>query len=486
MSNVLEIKNLTKYYDGFTLDNISFALPQGSIMGFIGENGAGKSTTIKLILNVIHRDRGEVKIFGRDNLIYDSELKQSVGVVYDESNFPESMTPKNINVILRRIYRNWDQQAFFRYLDQFALPADKELKTFSRGMKMKLSIAVVLSHQAKLLILDEPTSGLDPVVRDEILDIFLDFIQNEEHSIFLSTHITSDIEKIADYIAFIHQGKIVFVAEKDELLNQYGVLKCGFDDFEKLDRRFVKGFRKNRFGVEALVEKQRFKGHVIDAATIEDIMLFYIEGGKTMIGLLINDLFSLKKQWRVLSVITIIYFVFSVASENLGMFSTVSIMYAVILPVTAMAYDEQCRWDKYALSMQLSRSKIVLSKYRIGILLNLGVCILVCLANLVFVYFWDYDLKDVMATAVGISGAGLVILAVMLPILYQFGVEKARLIMVIIFLAPSLLIIMLPNFELTPSPELLSMLPYVLPLLIVGMLLLSIFVSIRIYQRKEF
>ncbi len=280
MSNVLEIKNLTKYYDGFTLDNISFALPQGSIMGFIGENGAGKSTTIKLILNVIHRDRGEVKIFGRDNLIYDSELKQSVGVVYDESNFPESMTPKNINVILRRIYRNWDQQAFFRYLDQFALPADKELKTFSRGMKMKLSIAVVLSHQAKLLILDEPTSGLDPVVRDEILDIFLDFIQNEEHSIFLSTHITSDIEKIADYIAFIHQGKIVFVAEKDELLNQYGVLKCGFDDFEKLDRRFVKGFRKNRFGVEALVEKQRFKGHVIDAATIEDIMLFTLRGEK--------------------------------------------------------------------------------------------------------------------------------------------------------------------------------------------------------------
>lgn len=280
MSNVLEIKNLTKYYDDFTLDNISFALPQGSIMGFIGENGAGKSTTIKLILNVIHRDRGEVKIFGRDNLIYDSELKQSVGVVYDESNFPESMTPKNINVILRRIYRNWDQQAFFRYLDQFALPADKELKTFSRGMKMKLSIAVALSHQAKLLILDEPTSGLDPVVRDEILDIFLDFIQNEEHSIFLSTHITSDIEKIADYIAFIHQGKIVFVAEKDELLNQYGVLKCGFDDFEKLDRRFVKGFRKNRFGVEALVEKQRFKGHVIDAATIEDIMLFTLRGEK--------------------------------------------------------------------------------------------------------------------------------------------------------------------------------------------------------------
>jgi len=280
MSNVLEIKNLTKYYDGFTLDNISLALPQGSIMGFIGENGAGKSTTIKLILNVIHRDRGEVKIFGRDNLIYDSELKQSVGVVYDESNFPESMTPKNINVILCRIYRNWDQQAFFRYLDQFALPADKELKTFSRGMKMKLSIAVALSHQAKLLILDEPTSGLDPVVRDEILDIFLDFIQNEEHSIFLSTHITSDIEKIADYIAFIHQGKIVFVAEKDELLNQYGVLKCGFDDFEKLDRRFVKGFRKNRFGVEALVEKQRFKGHVIDAATIEDIMLFTLRGEK--------------------------------------------------------------------------------------------------------------------------------------------------------------------------------------------------------------
>jgi ABC-2 type transport system ATP-binding protein len=280
MSSVIEINGLTKHYDGFTLDKISFSQPQGSIMGFIGENGAGKSTTIKLILNVIHRDEGEIKVFGRDNLTYGAEIKEQIGVVYDESSFPESMTATNINAFMSRIYRNWDHQAYYRYLDQFGLPNNKEIKTFSRGMKMKLSIATALSHRARLLILDEPTSGLDPVVRDEILDIFLEFIQSEDHSIFLSTHITSDIEKIADYITFIHQGRIVFVSDKDELLTRYGVLKCGLDEFEHIDKRLIKGYRKNRFGVEALVEKSNFRGGLIDTATIEDIMLFILRGEK--------------------------------------------------------------------------------------------------------------------------------------------------------------------------------------------------------------
>lgn len=279
MENVLEIKGLTKNYSGFTLDNVNLALPKGNIMGFIGENGAGKSTTIKLILNVIHRDNGEVKVFGRDNIKYENEIKENIGVVYDESNFPDTLNVGNINTIMKNIYKNWDQDAFDYYLKKFSLPRKKDIKSFSRGMKMKLTIAAALSHRAKLLILDEPTSGLDPIIRDEILDIFLDFIQDEEHSIFLSTHITSDIEKIADYIAFIHQGKIVFVESKDVLLDTYGVLKCRTSEFEKLDKTYIKGYRENKFGVEALVEKHKFKErYTVDHASIEDIMLFIVRG----------------------------------------------------------------------------------------------------------------------------------------------------------------------------------------------------------------
>lgn len=281
MENVLEIKNLSKSYEQFLLKNINLELPRGSIMGFIGENGAGKSTTIKLILNVIARDSGEIEIFGKDSLEDESELKEDIGVVYDECNFPETLTAANVNTIMKHIYHNWNERAFKQYLREFSLPEKKEIRSFSRGMKMKLTIAAAMSHKAKLLILDEPTSGLDPIIRDEILDIFLDFIQNEEHSIFISTHITSDIEKIADYIAFIHQGELMFIKSKDELRDTYGVLKCGVSEFDTLDREYVVGYRKNKFGVEALVDRRGFGDrYVVDNATIEDIMLFTIRGDK--------------------------------------------------------------------------------------------------------------------------------------------------------------------------------------------------------------
>ncbi|NLY11768.1 MAG: ABC transporter ATP-binding protein [Firmicutes bacterium] len=281
MENVLEIRNLTKTYKDFVLDNLNLCLPKGHIMGFVGENGAGKSTTIKLILNIIHRDQGEIKVFGKDNLEYEQQIKQNIGVVLDESNFPESLNGKNINSIMKRIYRNWDEKLYLHYFKKFSLPTDKEIKTFSRGMKMKLSIAVALSHNAKLLILDEPTSGLDPIVRDEILDIFLDFIQNDENSIFISTHITSDIEKIADYIAFIHSGKLILAEQKDVLQDTYGVIRCKTSEFESLDKTYVKGYRKSNFGVEALVKKPNLKTQLpIEPASIEDIMLFTIRGAK--------------------------------------------------------------------------------------------------------------------------------------------------------------------------------------------------------------
>lgn len=279
MENVLEIRKLSKKYDEFYLDNINLSLPKGCIMGFVGENGAGKSTAIKLILNLIHRDSGEISVFGKDNIEYEKQIKEEIGVVLDESSFPDNMKAADISIIMKNIYKNWDEHIFYNYLGRFNIKQNKAIKDYSRGMKMKLSIAVALSHNARLLILDEATSGLDPIVRDEILDIFLEFIQNEEHSIFISSHIISDLEKIADYITFIHKGKIIFSETKDKLLYDYGILKCSHGDFERLDKEIIVGYRENQFGVEALVKRSKLnRSFTVDHASIEDIMLFHIRG----------------------------------------------------------------------------------------------------------------------------------------------------------------------------------------------------------------
>lgn len=279
MGNVIEVKNLSKKYDDFALTNVNFILPKGCIMGFIGENGAGKSTTIKLLFNLIHRDSGEISIFGLDSLKNEEEIKRNVGVVFDESNFPDDMRISDISKVMKHIYQNWDDTIFQSYLKKFSLQLKKSIKECSRGMKMKLSIAVALSHHAKLLVLDEATSGLDPIVREEILDVFMEFIQDEEHSIFISSHITSDLEKIADYITFIHKGKIIFSEPKDNLLSDYGILKCSNAAFETLGKDAVIGYRRNQFGVDALVIKSKVKGsYTIDHASLEDIMLYQIKG----------------------------------------------------------------------------------------------------------------------------------------------------------------------------------------------------------------
>ena len=217
MENNLEVKNLRKKYNGFELKDINLELPKGMIMGLIGENGAGKTTTIKSILNLIKIDKGEIKIFGLNIKENEKKIKEDIGVVLDDGFFSEYLNPADINKIMRKMYKNWDEKLYFKYLEDFKLPKNKISKEFSSGMKMKLKIAVALSHHPKLLILDEPTSGLDPVARSEILDIFQDFIQNEDNSIFVSSHITSDLEHIADYITFINEGKIVLSKTRDEL-----------------------------------------------------------------------------------------------------------------------------------------------------------------------------------------------------------------------------------------------------------------------------
>lgn len=278
MEYALKLENVSKKYKDFTLDNINISLPSGCIMGFIGENGAGKSTTIKLILDLIKRDSGKIEILGKDNKSQLKSIKEDIGVVIDESCFPENLNSININKIMKNIYKNWDEKKFSDLLKQFSLPQDKAIKDYSRGMKMKLSIAAALSHDAKILILDETTSGLDPIVRDEILEVFFDFIQDEQHSIFMSSHIISDLEKICDYITFIHKGKIVFSNAKDELLDSYGILKCSEDELKTIDKSNIINYRINAFSTEALVLKNNIKGnYVIDNATIEDIMLFFIK-----------------------------------------------------------------------------------------------------------------------------------------------------------------------------------------------------------------
>ena len=231
MENILEVKNLSKKYDGFELKDVSINLPKGSIMGFIGENGAGKTTTIKAILNILNDYTGEIKIFNLDNKQNEKQIKEDIAVVLDDSFLSEYLNPNDINKIMKEIYIKWDEKLYFEYLNTFKLSKDKMIKDFSSGMKMKLKIITALSHHPKLLILDEPTSGLDPVARNEILDLFQDFIQDEEHGVLVSTHITSDLEYIADYITFINSGEIIFTKTRDELLDSFGIVKCSKEEF---------------------------------------------------------------------------------------------------------------------------------------------------------------------------------------------------------------------------------------------------------------
>ncbi|MDD4571124.1 MAG: ABC transporter ATP-binding protein [Clostridia bacterium] len=285
MANALEVNRLTKRYKDFKLDEVSFVLPKGSIMGFIGENGAGKTTTIKAILNLVKTDSGSVQILGMDNKKNEKQIKQEIGVVFDGSNFHDALKAKDISKIMKGIYANWDDSLFNEYLRKLKIPIAKTVKEYSRGMKMKLAIAAALSHHPRLLLLDEATGGLDPIMRNEVLDILLDFIQDEEKAVFFSSHIIGDLEKIADYITFIHEGKIIFMESKDDLIYNYGIMKCGADDFIKIDPNDIVGYQKNHFGCEILVRDKSKMAHkypdfLIDQTNIEEIMLYYVKGEK--------------------------------------------------------------------------------------------------------------------------------------------------------------------------------------------------------------
>lgn len=281
--NALSVNGLTKKYQDFALDDVTFNVPYGTIVGLIGENGAGKSTTIKAILGLIQKDAGTVTIFDKQEQAIDFTARNQIGVVFDGNNFPDTLTPEKLGSLLKNIYPTWDEQIYHTALEKLSLPAHKKIKTFSKGMKMKLSISVAISHHCRLLILDEATSGLDPVIRDDILDMLLEFVQDETHSILVSSHITSDLEKIADYIVFLHHGKVVFSKLKDELKYKYGIIKCGAAQFDALDQGEIIAYRKMDYEWQVLVAdrcaaQKKYPDAVIDPATIDEIMLIYIKG----------------------------------------------------------------------------------------------------------------------------------------------------------------------------------------------------------------
>lgn len=285
MTNAILARGLRKSYKDFTLQDVSITLPQGQVMGFVGENGAGKTTTIKALLQVIQRDAGDVELLGLPIHGNEKKLKEQIGVVLAEGQFHDCLTLGGIRKILKNIYATWDDNLFEKLCKQFALPDKKPYKDFSTGTKRKTAIVAALSHHPRLLILDEPTSGLDPVVREEMLDLFLDFMQKEDHAILFSSHITGDLDKIADSITFLHQGQIVFSRSREDLAEKMGLLKCGSAAFQALDKSHVLRIRKSAFDVEALVDDRRYYANrsselLLQPATTEEIMLFYVRGEK--------------------------------------------------------------------------------------------------------------------------------------------------------------------------------------------------------------
>lgn len=285
MSNAVAIKKLRKDYKDFSLKGIDLQIPQGSIFGLIGENGAGKSTLIKSMLGIVNSDYDTLEYFENDFNNHQREIKEAIAVIFEQTHFDLDFTPIVIGKTMRKTYKNWDSNKYIELLREFKLPYDKKLKGFSRGMKMKLEFAIALSHDTKLIILDEATSGLDPIFRDEILEILRNYSENEENTIFMSSHITSDLDKIADYIGFIHNGEMVFVKSYEEIRENYGIVKCGRNMFESLNEDDIVAYRKEIHGYSVLVENKheirgRIEGLIVENASLEDVMLFTVKGEK--------------------------------------------------------------------------------------------------------------------------------------------------------------------------------------------------------------
>lgn len=280
--NCLEVTGLCKNFKGFHLGRLDFALPKGYIMGLVGPNGAGKTTTIQLILNMLKIDSGEITVFGKDSIQFERDIKQNIGVVFGSSFYVDSWTLKDAERAVSVFYKDWRHETFSAFVQRFGLPADRKIQAFSRGMKLKLMLACAFSHNAKLLILDEPTSGLDPAARDEFLEILQEFIQDGERSVLLSTHLSSDLERIADYITYINEGKLVYTGSTSELLSSYQVIRGGLIDLSPTLVNNIIGLRKTEVGFDGLIHSgdcAEAANCILEAATIDDIIIRMSRGG---------------------------------------------------------------------------------------------------------------------------------------------------------------------------------------------------------------
>ena len=409
--NALELHGLEKHYPDFTLGPIDLELPGGTVCGLIGENGAGKSTTIKLILDMIDREAGTVKLFGQEGIT--PLAKADIGVVLGGEGIPTCLTAEQVGKVMAGIYRNWDAGVYAGFCKRFELPAKKKYNEYSTGMKMKLCLAVALSHHPKLLLLDEATSGLDPVIRDELIDLLLDFVRDEDHAILISSHIVSDLEKLCDTIAFLHKGRLLLCEDKDTLREEYALWHGTAAQLEELAPDVVVSQRITPYGAEALVKR----------------------GECVMKGLLLKDWYQVRTSMKAmyLTVAFVLVWVFSTSSAYVFPVSYAAIFLG-ILPVNLLAYDQSVGWVEYGLTLPVSKKTLVAEKYLIGLFCAAAAAVIGGLfVTVIPLRTGTAPDKDVLSLLAGSVCAILLINGISLPLLYRFGAEKASMIYILTF-----------------------------------------------------
>ena len=434
--NALELHGLEKHYPDFALGPIDLELPGGTVCGLIGENGAGKSTTIKLILDMIDGDAGTVKLFGQEGIT--PLAKADIGVVLGGEGIPTCLTTPQVGKVMAGIYPNWDAAAYADYCKRFELPEKKRYADYSTGMKMKQCLAVALSHHPKLLLLDEATSGLDPVVRDELIDLLLDFVRDENHAILISSHIVSDLEKLCDTIAFLHKGKLLLCEDKDTLREEYALWHGTAGQLEELDKNAIVSRRVTAYGAEALVKRELVPaGSTLTPVSIEELFVLMVKGGEcAMKGLLLKDWYqvrtSMKTMYLTVAFVLVIW-VFSTSNAYVFPVSYAAVFLG-ILPVNLLTYDQSVGWVEYGRTLPVSKKTLVAEKYLIGLFCAAAAVVIGGLfVTVIPLRTGTAPDKDVLSLLAGSVCAILLINGISLPLLYRFGAEKARMIYVLTF-----------------------------------------------------